>query len=60
MCHKPTQSEARRTRAERSETSSRGPDPGRPWMNTRPRGNGEIHTVDLERGAEKLAALLGR
>jgi hypothetical protein len=60
MCHKPTQSEARRTRAESRGTSRRGPDPRRPWMNTRPRGNGEVHAVDLERGTEKLAALLGR
>jgi hypothetical protein len=33
---------------------------GQPAKNTHPRGNGELDRRDVERGAEKLAALLGR
>jgi hypothetical protein len=35
-------------------------DPVRPWQNTRPRGNPERDDHDVERGIERLTALVGR
>jgi len=59
MCQKPTQSEMDRARLE-DEAIRRQPVARGPWENTKPRGNGVLERGDLERGAEKLEALVGR
>jgi hypothetical protein len=35
-------------------------DPVRPWQNTHPRGNPQRDDHDVERGIERLSALVGR
>ncbi len=60
MCFKPTQSETEVTRAERERDADKRPDPRRPWENTHPRGNPEPDHRDVERGLERLSALVGR
>jgi hypothetical protein len=59
MCQKPAQSKTDE-RARRRRDARRQPDPVRPWQNTRPRGNAERDDHDIERGLERLSALVGR
>ena len=58
-----------RMKPAKSKTGSRGeqkreirhqPDSIPPWQNTRPRGNPEANDHDVERGIERLSALVGR
>ena len=61
MCYKPTQSEQDRAREAPARDQARHHDPTRPWTNSRPRAaNPEPDRGDLERGLEKLTALVGR
>ena len=60
MCHKPTQSKTERDRLERDLAARKQPDPVRTGDNTTPRGNGETDDHDVERGLERLSALVGR
>jgi hypothetical protein len=59
MCMKPAKSKTDR-RGEKAREVRRQPDPIRPWENTRPRGNPEADDHDVERGMERLTALVGR
>jgi hypothetical protein len=59
MCQKPTQSKTER-RVDRRREPHRQSDPVRPWENTSPRGNPEADDHDIERGLERLTALVGR
>ena len=60
MSQKPTQSKTERDRLERDLAARKQPDPVRPGGTTAPRGNGETDDHDLERGLERLSALVGR
>ena len=60
MCHKPTQSKTERDRSQRDLEARKHVDPVHPGENTSPRGNGETDDHDLERGLERLTALVGR
>jgi hypothetical protein len=44
----------------RKADAERRPDPADPKRNTRPRGNGERDDHDIDRGLERLSALVGR
>ncbi len=59
MCQKPTQSKTG-DRAERRRDEPRRAEPVRPWQNTKPRANPEPDDRDVERGVERLTALVGR
>jgi hypothetical protein len=59
MCMKPAKSKTG-GQGERQRDERHQADPVRPWQNTRPRGNGERDDHDVERGIERLAALVGR
>jgi hypothetical protein len=48
------------SRGARHREARRQPDPVRPWQNTRPPGNPERDDHDIERGIERLTALVGR
>jgi hypothetical protein len=59
MCTKPSKSKTG-TRGETAQDARRQPNPVRPWQNTRPRANPERDDHDIERGLERLTALVGR
>jgi hypothetical protein len=59
MCMKPAKSKTD-SRGARHREARRQPDPVRPWQNTRPPGNPERDDHDVERGIERLTALVGR
>jgi hypothetical protein len=59
MCMKPAKSKTV-SRGARQRETRREPDPVRPWLNTRPRGNPQADDHDVERGIERLTALVGR
>jgi hypothetical protein len=40
--------------------AAKRPNPADPTRNTRPRGNGERDDHDIDRGLERLTALVGR
>jgi hypothetical protein len=48
------------SRGEQKRETRRQPDSIPPWQNTRPRGNPERDDHDIERGIERLTALVGR
>jgi hypothetical protein len=48
------------SRGDRKREVRRQPDSVRTWQNTRPRGNPERDDHDVERGIERLTALVGR
>jgi hypothetical protein len=59
MCMKPAKSKTDRPTDERREAGKRL-DPADPTRNTRPRGNPKPDDHDVERGLERLTALVGR
>jgi hypothetical protein len=59
MCMKPAKSKTD-GRGERKREVRRDPDYVPPWQNTRPRGNPERDDHDVERGIERLTAVVGR
>ena len=59
MCMKPAKSKTD-IRDEKVREVRRQSDPVRPWQNTRPRGNPQADDHDVERGIERLSALVGR
>jgi hypothetical protein len=59
MCMKPAKSKTD-IRDEKVREVRKQPDPVRPWQNTRPRGNPQADDHDVERGIERLEALVGR
>jgi hypothetical protein len=59
MCKNPAKSKTDE-RAHRQRDSRPQADPIRPWQNTSPRGNPEPDDHDVERGIERLTALVGR
>jgi hypothetical protein len=59
MCMKPAKSKTE-MRRETEREPRRRPDPVRPWENTSPRANPDRDDHDIERGLERLTALVGR
>jgi hypothetical protein len=61
MCHKPSRTEGQ-AKLQRWADERREHGPARPTTsdNVRPRGNGDRDEHDLERGIERLEAMLGR
>jgi hypothetical protein len=59
MCMKPAKSKTDRG-GKRERDTRRGAAPLPPWQNTRPRGNPSPDDHDVERGIERLTALVGR
>jgi hypothetical protein len=59
MCTKPAESKTE-VRHDTERDSRRRPDPVHPGENTHPRANPEQDDHDLERGLERLTALVGR
>jgi hypothetical protein len=59
MCMKPAKSKAD-GRGKRERDRRRHANPVRTWENTHPRGNPEPDDHDVERGIERLTALVGR
>jgi hypothetical protein len=63
MCHKPTRAEGQaklKRWAEERRKREREPDPRLAVRHTSPRGNGDRDQYDLERGIERLEAMLGQ
>ena len=61
MCHKPSRAEGQ-AKLQRWADERRGREPhgSETSQNVRPRGNGDRDERDLERGIERLEAMLGR
>ena len=59
MSTKPAKSKTG-ARDARETDAARRADPADPTRNTRPRGNGERDDHDIDRGLERLTALVGR
>jgi hypothetical protein len=59
MSMKPAKSKTD-ARDARETDATRRPNPADPTRNTRPRGNGERDDHDIDRGLERLTALVGR
>jgi hypothetical protein len=59
MCYKPTRPE-HEPRRESKDDDRREHEPRRPRPTTKPRGNGDPDRRDIDRGAERLHAVLGQ
>jgi hypothetical protein len=59
MCMKPAESKTD-VRRDTEREPRRRPDPVHPGENTRPRANPDLDDHDMERGLERLTALVGR
>ena len=59
MCTTPAKSKSDAL-DDRERDERRPPNPADPTRNTRPRGNGERDDHDIDRGLERLTALVGR
>jgi len=49
-----------KTQAEHPRREESKPDRAQPWLNTKPRANGQMDVRDLNRGIDRLEMLLGR
>jgi hypothetical protein len=59
MCMKPAESKTE-ARHDTERDSRKRPDPVHPGENTHPRANPDRNDHDIERGLERLTALVGR